>query len=449
MAPALLVGFVITIGVSLVGRLSVAGHVASATPAAATGSGATATAAPSSNEGGSPSSSPSASVGPVAAVWLDAGALHEPRNATNAVLVGSGKILLVGSDHQTSWLAACGASTNGSDSVEIGDPRTGEWRPAAPLPRLRDEPAAVALRNGQALMTGGAAGEDIGWSAFSSTYVFDASTGAWSRTGLLNTARTATAATTLLDGRVLVAGGTFMDRTSPDPPRTLDTTELWSPTSGTWSRGPHLGGNRAGASSVLLADGRVLLVGGFARLDDAPHQVATTETYDPATDRWSPAGSLATARIGFTLVALADGGAIVAGGFGVSGPTGFAYLSSAERFDPSTSSWSPTADLPYPVAGAAGARLIDGRVLLAGGSTRLQAEQAGTIVSGLTADAVLFDATTNAWSATVPMPSPRAGASAVALPDGSVVVVGGSVSEGAPTAGCPEAHPQAVRYVPR
>jgi hypothetical protein len=48
------------------------------------------------------------------------------------------------------------------------------------------------------------------------------------------------------------------------------------------------------------------------------------------------------------------------------------------------------------------------------------------------------------------MPSPRAGASAVLLDDGSAVFVGGSASEGEPydTPGCPVAEPQVVRYVP-
>jgi N-acetylneuraminic acid mutarotase len=407
--------------------------------------------APASSAG---SPSPIASVATsAAAVWLPAGNLVEPRNATNVVAVGTGEVLVVGSDYLTSWLSACGASTDGSDSVEIGDPESGSWERTTNLPSLRDTPALVALPDGRALLTGGAAGEGIGWSAYSSTYIFDPTTRAWSRSGLLNTARTLTAAAVLPDGRVVVAGGLFLDRASLEDTRVLDTAELWDPHSGAWSRTGRLAGTRFGATAVALADGRVLIVGGPESREDDPIPQATAEVYDPASARWSSAGTLTTARRGFVLVALRDGGAIVAGGFGGLGTTGYEYLSTVERFDPATNTWSATADLPFPVAGAAGIRLADGRVLLAGGSVRpleLIDEEVGTYVSGLTADAVLFDPVTGTWTATTPMPNPRAGASAVLLTDGSVLFVGGSKSEGEPnsTPGCPDAQPQVVRYVP-
>ena len=90
-----------------------------------------------------------------------------------------------------------------------------------------------------------------------------------------------------------------------------------------------------------------------------------------------------------------------------------------ETFDPVSNSWSAAADLPVPVAGAFAIRLADGNVLLAGGSVRepeLTDADAGTYVSGLTADAELFDADAGTWTATTPSG--------------------------------PEADPQVVRYVP-
>ncbi len=399
--------------------------------------------------------SPSTSVEPTSGVgeWLPAGTLVEPRDATSVVVLGNGEVLIVGSDYQTSWLSACGASTNGSDSVEIGDPSTGTWEKTTSLPSLRDAPAVVALPDGRALVTGGAAGESIGWSAYSSTYVFDAATREWSRSGLLNTARTLTATAVLADGRVLVAGGLFVDRASGEEWRVLDTAEIWDPASGAWSYAGQLSTARFGASAVTLADGRVLVVGGPESRESEPHALASAEVFDPASGRWSSAGTLATARRGFVLVALEDGGALAAGGRG--GPEGgaFGYLSTVERFDSLSNTWSPAASLPFPVAGAAGIRLAGGRALLAGGAVRDPEpidEATGTFASGLTADAVVYDPANDTWTPTAPMPSPRAGASAVLLPDGSVVVAGGSVSEGDPssTPGCPDAHPQVVRYVP-
>ncbi len=392
---------------------------------------------------------PVASVTPSAdaASWLDAGDLVEPRNAAHVVVLGTGEVLVVGSD----W-ASCGASTNGSDSVEIGDPQTGAWETTTSLPNLRDAPAVVALTDGRGLVTGGAAGEDVGWSAYSSTYVFDPTTRQWSRSGLLNTARTAAAAAVLLDGRVLVAGGLYMDRTSSEPARALDDGELWDPRSGAWSRTGGLGGTRFGASPVILADGRVLIVGGSSSLESAPIQQAAAEIYDPRSGQWNSAGTLATARSAFALVALPDGGALVAGGTGGLGTTAYELLSAVERFDPVSNTWSTADELAVPVAGATGIQLADGQVLLAGGSVRDPelVDDTGAFVSGMTADAWLFDPETGAWSATTPMPRPRAGASAVLLADGSVLFAGGSAAEGNPgdTPSCPVAEPQVVRYVP-
>lgn len=378
-----------------------------------------------------------------AGVWLAAGDLQEPRNATSAVLLGSDEVLVVGSDYETSWLSACGASTNGSDSVEIGDPATGEWERTASLSSLRDAPVVVGLPDGRALMTGGAAGEGIGWSSFSSTYVFEPSNRAWVRSGLLNTARTLAGAALLPDGRVLVAGGLFMDRDSGEQGRTLDSTEIWDPRTGTWSRSGRLAQGRFQASAVTLADGRVLIVGGPTSRENQPVPDVSAEIFDPRSGTWSSAGTLSAPRRGFALVALDDGGAIMAGGrdYGrIPAPT----MSTVERFDPTTNRWTAVADLPAAVLGASGARLADGRVLLAGGASDALFE------TGLSRDAVLFDPATGSWTATAPMPTGRAGASAVTLGDGSVLLVGGSISGGEPdsTPGCPEAHPNAIRYVP-
>jgi hypothetical protein len=123
--------------------------------------------APSTPALASASASPSGAPTARPAVWLDAGELREPRNATNVVVLGTGEVLVVGSDHETSWGSSCGASTDGSDSVEIGDPQTGVWEPTTNVPSLRDAPVVVALPDGRALLTGGAAGESIGWSAYS------------------------------------------------------------------------------------------------------------------------------------------------------------------------------------------------------------------------------------------------------------------------------------------
>jgi hypothetical protein len=410
-------------------------------------------ASPSMGPATAPSPSPATSAaadpsGQSGTRWVKAGRLNEARNAANVVVLGGGKVLVVGSDYQTSWLSACGAATSGSDSVEIGDPDMTSWDVTAGLRTPREAPAVVALNDGRALMTGGERGEDDGNISYSSTYVFDVENRVWARSGLMNTARSNPAAAVLADGRVIVAGGRYIDKTHR--PRILDSSETWDPKTGVWSRTGPLAESRWGASAVTLSDGRVLIVGGGGSPRTAPAERSSAEIYDPGAGSWTPAGRLAVARSGFILVALSDGGAIVAGG--LNNPR-YGRLASVERFDPTSRTWSPAADLPYAVVGASGVRLADGRVLVAGGSINdpeIVDDESGTYVSGLTKNAVLFDPASGTWEATLPLPSRRAGASAVLLADGSALLVGGSVSEGNPadTPSCPEADPDVLRYVP-
>src|SRR5438552_17268941 len=81
-----------------------------------------------------------------------------------------------------------------------------------------------------------------------------------------------------------------------------------------------------------------------------------------AVQRWSPTGSLATAREGHTATLLPDGRVLVAGGF-----DGQIYLASAEIYDPASGTWSPTGSMATARDQHTATRLPDGRVLVAGG----------------------------------------------------------------------------------
>ena len=73
-----------------------------------------------------------------------------------------------------------------------------------------------------------------------------------------------------------------------------------------------------------------------------------------AVQRWSPTGSLATAREGHTATLLPDGRVLVAGGF-----DGQIYLASAEIYDPASGTWSPTGSLATARDGHTATRLAE------------------------------------------------------------------------------------------
>src|SRR5215471_15230103 len=91
-------------------------------------------------------------------------------------------------------------------------------------------------------------------------------------------------------------------------------------------------------TATLLADGRVLVAGGFGNVDP----LATAELYDQSTGVWSRTGSLVVGRSGHTATLLSNGKVLVAGGTNV-----VMELSEAELYDPVGGVWTPTASMNH------------------------------------------------------------------------------------------------------
>jgi hypothetical protein len=72
---------------------------------------------------------------------------------------------------------------------------------------------------------------------------------------------------------------------------------------------------RYGPTLTLLSSGKVLAAGGFMGTVPA----ATAELYDPASNTWSAAGSMAWSRIGHTATLLGSGQVLAVGGYSQSG----------------------------------------------------------------------------------------------------------------------------------
>jgi hypothetical protein len=169
-------------------------------------------------------------------------------------------------------------------------------------------------------------------------------------------------------------------------------------------------------TATLLADGRVLIAGGFTPLNGTP----VAELYDPATNSWTAAAPLSTPRIAHSAVRLPDGEALVIGGAPDEKNTG---LATAERYDPRTDQWRTAGAMHTTRVGFTTTLLPDGKVLVAGGET------VGGGVGTPLAVAELYDPATNAWMTTTPLPTPRSGQRAVLLMDGRVLLISDEVSE--------------------
>ena len=128
-----------------------------------------------------------------------------------------------------------------------------------------------------------------------------------------------------------------------------------------------------------------------------------------AAGTWAATGSLFTGRYGHTATRLLNGKVLVAGGRGA--------LTSAELYDPATGTWSTTGPLAIGRAEHTATLLSDGKVLVAGGDN-----------NGALSSAEIYDPdpAKGTWTTTNgPLANGRSSHTATLLPNGKVLVAGG------------------------
>lgn len=228
-------------------------------------------------------------------------------------------------------------------------------------------------------------------------------------TGNLSVRRFSQSATLLPDGKVLIAGG--MERNG----KYDASAELYDPRTGKFTTTGSMSSAREGHAAILLRNGKVLLAGGSPGPDG---NTASAELYDPASGSFRPTGSMTGPRGHSAAVLLNDGKVLLVGGDGAHEDE---RLSSAELYDPATGRFSATGSMHVPREMHTAVLLKDGRVLVVGGSS------AGSYPnSHIEASAEIYDPATGRFSMTGSMSVPRHKLAAALLPDGKVLVVGGS-----------------------
>src|SRR5271167_181684 len=163
---------------------------------------------------------------------------------------------------------------------------------------------ATLLSDGKVLVVSGDDG---------SAELFDPETGAFALTGSMTTPRHGATFTLLANGKVLVAGGYGPGSTGPLP--RLLAAELYDPQSGSFTLTGDMGVGRVLHTATLLANGRVLIAGGTDRSGGGGAATASAELYDPSTGTFTPTGSMNTDRAQHTATRMTSGEVLIAGGW--------------------------------------------------------------------------------------------------------------------------------------
>ena len=344
--------------------------------------------------------------------WVATGSMGTAREFHTATLLPTGKVLVAGGRNaQSPWIALGGA--------ELYDPATGSWSATGPMTMPRVMHTATLLADGRVLVAGGLSnGNDVGLGhqeATATAEIYDSGVGTWTPTGSMSTARSWHDATVLQDGRILVAGG------GGDGDRAR--AELYDPASGHWTRTGDLNVARYGHTLTLLDDGTVLAARGSAS-DDLELTLSSAERYDPRTGTWSLAGDTGVGSIWHTASLLSDGRVLVAGGYTSRVGGGIAHAVTM-LFDPATGLWSRAGDLLVMRASHAATVLPGGEVLVAGGLYLTGGYP--SLEYHLPLATERFDLNTMTWRRAADLAGARSNATMTLLPDGSVLVAGGSV----------------------
>ena len=214
---------------------------------------------------------------PQTGLFTQAGPMFANRSGHTATLLTDGRVLIAGG------YSDGGSSAAALNSAELYDPSTGNFTSTSPMTEPRAGHVAAPLPGGGALLAGNNFSDG-------SAEVFNPATLSFSATGdLSNPSRVSATATLLSNGQVLVAGGT--NGQGPSASITTASAELYNPATGSFTTSGSMGSPRVVFAAASLLDGRVLVAGGGGTSGTG---LASAEIYTPVT------AGLITSQTGLT-----------------------------------------------------------------------------------------------------------------------------------------------------
>ncbi len=329
------------------------------------------------------------------------GSLHTPRLSHTATLLPNGHVLVIGGENLARVTFA---------SIEEYDPATGMLSEVASMPEPRSNHTATLLADGRVLIVGGGESDTMGLpsrtNVSSSALFYDPTTHAMTPTGALMHARSHHAAIRLVDGTVLVVGGSSP---STDTSDVVADAERFDASTGTWSSAGTLGTPRTMTRVELDASGAPLVIGGLA----GSAGVDAIERW--ASGAFTDAGHLAgPGRFYHATATTSEGDVLVVGGLG------FDFVDAVDELTHGQTAFHAAPPLPSARNSVALARTTLGVVAISG--FFYSSSSGGRLIP----DVLLRNASTGAFESIGELDlGGRAGHTATTLSDGSIVVIGG------------------------
>lgn len=240
--------------------------------------------------------------------------------------------------------------------------------------------------------------------------------------GPLRVARYGHTATLLADGRVLLVGG-FTGSLTPSEDRSdiTATAEIYDPATRQSTAVGSMSVPRAYHTATLLKSGKVLIAGGYQQ----NKSLDSMELFDPATGKFRTLRlSMKSGRSSHTAAVLSDGSVLIAGGFGLDNKA----VATAEVLSADVSRTISVSTMETARGGHSMTVLENGLVLLAGGSDLY----AGGVINSIRsehvrylAEAEIYDPKNATFTPVGSLRYGRAYQPAVAIPRGRVLVLGG------------------------
>jgi N-acetylneuraminic acid mutarotase len=233
-----------------------------------------------------------------------------PRYAAGIAVSPQQTIYVIGGDNYT-----CVPLT----TVEEYDPETNSWRARADLPAGRWALGAVAGADRRIYAIGGRGGEPCGPNDLGTVEAYDPRFDTWTTRAEMPTPRFSLGVVAGANGKIYAIGG-------QDEAGLLATVEEYDPISDTWTQKGDMPVPNRGFASVSASNGKIYVIGGLGLSN-------LVWEFDPVADTWVQKASMPTRR-DILGAAEVKNGLIYAAGGESWGPS-----RTVEAYNPATDSW--------------------------------------------------------------------------------------------------------------